>query len=130
MSSQQDSPAVAVARAHVAAWSSKDFDTARSMLAPDVRVIAITTNPALPATDLTGADAYMEGLVAFAAPIVPGSVRELAVIGDEHNALLTLDLQVAGGPFGAGAAAPCARLYLVEDGKIKTEQVIFYVTAP
>jgi len=37
---------------------------------------------------------------------------------------------VAGGPFGAGAAAPCARLYLVEDGKIKTEQVIFYVTAP
>jgi hypothetical protein len=130
MSSQQDSPAVAVARAHVAAWSSKDFDTARSMLAPDVRVIAITTNPALPATDLTGADAYMEGLVGFAAPIVPGSVRELAAVGDERNALLTLDLQVAGGPFGAGAAAPCARLYLVEDGKIKTEQVIFYVTAP
>jgi ketosteroid isomerase-like protein len=130
MSSQQDSPAVAVARAHVAAWSSKDFDTARSMLAPDVHVIAITTNPALPATDLTGADAYMEGLAAFAAPIVSGSVRELAAAGDERNALLTLDLRVAGGPFGAGAAAPCARLYLVEDGKIKTEQVIFYVTAP
>ena len=130
MSSQQDSPAVAVARAHVAAWSSKDFDTARGMLAPDVRVIAITTNPALPATDLTGADAYMDGLVAFAAPIVPGSVRELAVVGDERNALVTLDLQVTGGPFGAGAAAPCARLYLVEDGKIKTERVIFYVTAP
>ena len=130
MSSQQDSPAVAVARAHVAAWSSKDFDTARSMLAPDVHVTAITTNPALPATDLTGADAYMDGLVAFAAPIVPGSVRELAAVGDERNALLTLDLQVAGGPFGAGAAAPCARLYLVEDGKIKSEQVIFYVTAP
>ena len=100
------------------------------MLAPDVHVTAITTNPALPATDLTGADAYMDGLVAFAAPIVSGSVRELAAVGDEHNALLTLDLQVAGGPFGAGAAAPCARLYLVEDGMIKTEQVIFYVTAP
>lgn len=127
MSAKPESPAVAVARAHVQAWASKDYDSTRSMLAPDVHVIAITTNPALPQTDLTGADAYMEGLVAFADPIVPGSVHELASAGDEHNALMLLDLQVAGGPFGAGAQAPCARLYLVEDGKIKTEQVIFYV---
>jgi hypothetical protein len=54
-------------------------------------------------------------------------VRELASAGDDRNALLTLDLRVAGGPFGAGAPAPCARLYLIEDSKIKTEQVIFYV---
>ena len=128
MSAQPESPAVAVARAHVQAWASKDYDTTRSMLAPDVHVIAMTTNPALPQTDLTGADAYMEGLVAFADPIVPGSVHELASAGDERNALLLLDLQVAGGPFGAGAQAPCARLYLVEDSKIKTEQVIFYVS--
>jgi hypothetical protein len=128
MSAQPESPAVAVARAHVQAWASKDYDTTRNMLAPDVHVTAMTTNPALPQTDLTGADAYMEGLVAFADPIVPGSVHELASAGDERNALLLLDLQVAGGPFGAGAQAPCARLYLVEDGKIKTEQVIFYVS--
>ena len=128
MSAQPESPAVAVARAHVQAWASKDYDTTRSMLAPDVHVTAMTTNPALPQTDLTGADAYMEGLVAFADPIVPGSVHELASTGDEHSALLLLDLQVAGGPFGAGAQAPCARLYLIEDGKIKTEQVIFYVS--
>jgi len=38
-----------------------------------------------------------------------------------------MDLRVAGGPFGAGAVAPCARLYLVEEDKIKTELVIFYV---
>jgi hypothetical protein len=128
MSAQPESPAVAVARAHVQAWASKDYETTRSMLAPDVHVIATTANPALPQTDLTGADAYMEGLVAFADPIVPGSVHELASAGDERNALLLLDLQMAGGPFGAGAQAPCARLYLVEDGKIKTEQVIFYVS--
>jgi hypothetical protein len=128
MSAQPESPAVAVARAHVQAWASKDYDTTRSMLAPDVHVIAVTTNPALPQTDLTGADAYMRGLVAFADPIVPASVHELASAGDEHNALLLLDLQMAGGPFGAGAQAPCARLYLIEDGKIKTEQVIFYVS--
>jgi hypothetical protein len=127
VSHSSDSPAVELARAHVEAWSKKDWDHARSLLAPDVHVIAMTTNPALPHTDLTGAEDYMMGLVAFADPIVPGSVRELASAGDEQNALLTLDLQVAGGPFGAGAAAPCARLYLVEDGKIKTEQIVFYV---
>lgn len=128
MPAQQQSPALAVARAHVEAWSRKDWDTARSMLAPDVHVIAITTNPALPHTDLTGADEYMKGLVAYADPIVPGSVRELASAGDERNALLTLDLRVAGGPFGDGMQAPCGRLYLLdENGKIKAEQVIFYV---
>lgn len=127
MAVHQESSAVVVARAHVEAWSGKDFDTARSMLAPDVRVIAMSTNPDIPHTDLTGADDYMKGLVAFAEPIVPGSVRELASAGDERNALLTLDLRVAGGPFGAGADAPCARLYLVEEGKIKVEQVVFYV---
>jgi SnoaL-like domain len=127
MPAQQQSPALAVARAHVEAWSTKDWDTARGMLAPDVRVIAITTNPALPDTDLTGADDYIKGLVAFADPIVPGSVHELASAGDERNALLTLDLRVAGGPFRDGMQAPCARLYLVENGKIKTEQVVFYV---
>jgi SnoaL-like protein len=128
MSAKPESSAVAIARAHVQAWAKKDYDTTRSMLASDVHVIAMTTNPALPQTHLTGADAYMAGLVAFADPIVPDSVNELASAGDERNALLLLDLQVAGGPFGAGAQAPCARLYLVEDGKIKTEQVIFYVS--
>jgi hypothetical protein len=127
MPAQQASPAVEIARAHVQAWARKDYDTTRSMLAADVRVIAMTTAPYPPPADLTGADEYMKGLVAFADPIVPGSVRELASAGDERNALLMLDLRVAGGPFGAGAPAPCSRLYLVEDGKIKTEQVIFYV---
>ena len=127
MPAQQESPALTVARAHVEAWSRKDWDKARSMLAPDVRVIAMTTAPYPPPTDLTGVEEYMKGLVAFADPIVPGSVRELSGAGDERNALITLDLRVAGGPFGAGAPAPCARLYLIEDGKIKTEQVIFYV---
>lgn len=127
MPAQQESPALAVARAHVDAWAKKDFDKARSMLAPDVHVTATAANPGFPVTDLTGPDAYMEGLVNFAAPIVAGSVRELAAVGDGSAALLMLDLQMAGGPFGAGAQAPCARLYLVADGKIKTEQVVFYV---
>jgi hypothetical protein len=70
----------------------------------------------------------MEGLIAYAQPIVPGSVRILASTGDERNALLTLTMKMAGGPFGAGASAPCSRLYLLdENNKIKTEHVIFFV---
>ena len=128
MSAQHDSPAVAIARGHVEAWSNHEFDKARSMLAPDVRVRVTTTAPYPPDTDLTGADNYMEGLVAYAQPVVPGSVKVLASTGDDRNALLLLSLEMAGGPFGEGTTAPCARLYLIDDnGKIKTEQVVFYL---
>ena len=128
MSAPTDSPAVAVARAHVEAWSNHDFDTARHLLADDVEVTATSTNPALPQTHLTGAGGYMEGLIAYAQPIVPGSQHIVASTGDQRHALLTLTMQMAGGPFGAGATAPCARLYaLDENNKIKAEQVIFYV---
>jgi hypothetical protein len=125
---QTESPAVAIAQAHVEAWSNHDFDTARKMLAPDVKVLATTTSPALPRTDLAGVDDYMAGLIAYAQPIVPGSVRVLSSVGDEHNALLTMSITMAGGPFGEGAEAPCARLYLVDgQGKIKVEHVVFFV---
>jgi len=118
MSAPTDSPAVTVARAHVEAWSNHDFDAARHLLANDVEVTATAADPAFPQTHLTGADSYMEGLIAYAQPIVPGSVA----------ALLTLTLTMAGGPFGSGTTAPCARLYtLDENNKIKTERVIFYV---
>jgi hypothetical protein len=128
MSAQPESPAVAVARAHVEAWSNHAFAAARSMLADDVKVTATTTDPALPQTDLTGADHYMEGLIAYAQPIVPGSLRILASTGNGRSALLTLTMKMTGGPFGAGATAPCARLYLLdENNKIKTEHVIFYL---
>ena len=128
MSAPTDSPAVAVARTHVQAWSNHDFDTARHLLADDVEVTATAADPAFPQTHLTGAGSYMEGLIAYAQPIVPGSVRILASTGDERSALLTLTMTMAGGPFGAGATAPCARLYRLDDNnKIKTEHVIFYV---
>ena len=128
MSAQHESPAVAIARAHVEAWSHHEFDQARSLLAPDVEVSASSTHPALPRTDLTGADNSMAGLIAYAQPIVPGSVRVLASTGDDRNALLLLSVAMAGGPFGEGTSAPCARLYVLDDdNKIKTEQVIFYV---
>ena len=128
MSAQHESPAVAIARAHVEAWGRHDFDTARSMLAPNVRVQVTTTAPYPPDTDLVGADNYMEGLHAYAEPIVPGSVTVLTSSGDDRNALLLLSLTMTGGPFGEGTTAPCARLYLIDDSdKIAAEQVVFYL---
>jgi SnoaL-like domain len=102
MSAQNESPAVAVARAHIEAWTNHDFDTARRMLAGDVHVTATSTDPALPRTDLTGASNYMEGLTAYAQPIVPGSLHILASTGDERNALLTLTVKMAGAHSGLG----------------------------
>ena len=125
MSAQQESPAVAIARAHVEAWSNHDFDTARNALAPDVRVTATTTQPMPPATDLTGADDYMVGLTQFAQAVVPGSLRIIASTGDERNALLTLTVEADLN--GRKATLPGARLYRLDDNnKIKTEHVIFY----
>jgi len=125
MSAQHESPAVAIARAHVEAWSNHDFDTARRGLAPDVRVTATTTQPMPPATDLTGADDYMIGLTQFAQAVAPGSLRIVASVGDERNALLMLTVEA---DFGGGKATlPGARLYLLdENNKIKTEHVVFY----
>ena len=126
MSAQLESPAVAIARAHVEAWSNHDFDTARKGLAPDVKVTATTTLPIMPATDLTGADAYMIGLTQFAQGVVPGSLRVIASVGDERSALLMLTVEADLG--GRRATLPAARLYLLDDdGKIKAEQVVFYL---
>jgi SnoaL-like domain len=121
----QLSPAVANARAHAEAWSNHDWDKARGCLAADVHVTATTTQPLMPATDLTGIDNYMQGLKEFAQAVVPGSAREIASVGDERNALLMLTVEA---DFGAGMVTlPAARLYLFdEDDKIKVEQVIFY----
>jgi hypothetical protein len=125
MTTSQDSPAVAVARAHIEAWSHHDFEAARQALADDVHVIAMTTQPTPPLTDLTGVDNYMPGLVQFAQAVVPGTARILAAIGDDRNALIMFTVEADFG--GQRATLPGARLYLVDDqNRIKTEQVVFY----
>src|ERR687888_2482132 len=102
----QDSSAVEVARAHVEAWATHDFDSARDGLAPDVKVTVTSTNGAMPETRTTGIDDYMTGLKAFAQAIVPGSQRVIASLGDEHNALLMLTVKAALGPGGAQVTLP------------------------
>ena len=125
MSAQHESAAVAIARAHVEAWSNHDLDTARKSLAADVKVTATSTLPIMPATDLTGIDDYMIGLTQFAQGVIPGSLRVIASVGDDRNALLMMTVEADLG--GGRATLPGARLYLLDDdGKIKAEQVVFY----
>jgi SnoaL-like domain len=125
---RQDSPAVAVARAHAEAWSNHDWARSREGLAADVRVTVTTTQPRIPTTDLTGIENYMQGLIEFAQAVVPGSARVLASVGDDRNALLMLTVEA---DFGGGPVTlPAARLYLLdEDDKIKAEQVVFYAAS-
>jgi hypothetical protein len=90
MTIAQVSAAVSAATAHCEAWSNHDWDTARRMLAEDVKVTATTTRPIMPETNLAGADAYMDGLRQFAGAVVPGSLQVQASVGDERNALVVV----------------------------------------
>jgi SnoaL-like domain len=122
---REESPAVAAARVHVEAWSNHDFDAARAALADGVHVTAMSTQATMPATDTTGIDEYMQGLIAFAGAVTPGSARVLASVGDERNALLMLTVEA---DFGAGPVTlPAARLYLFDEAdKINAEQILFF----
>ena len=123
----QESSAVALARAHAEAWSNHDWDTARKMLAPDVHVTTMTTQPIMDPTDLTGIDDYMDGLIKFAQAVEPGSAHVLASVGDERNSLILLTVRAAFGPSGPKVTLPAARLALFDENqKIKKEQVVFF----
>ena len=124
---QQESPAVAIARAHAEAWTNHDWETARAMLAPDVHATATNTQNLVPPTDVTGIEAYMEGLIHFAQTIEPGSLRVLASIGDQSNSLLLLTVKAAFVPGGPPITLPAARLALIDENQqIKKEQVVFF----
>ena len=127
MSIDQESSAVALARAHAEAWSNHDWDTARKMLAPDVHVTATSTQPIMNPTDLTGIDDYMDGLIKFAQAVEPGSARVIASVGDARNSLILLTVRAAFGPDGQKVTLPAARLALFDENqKIKKEQVVFF----
>ena len=129
MSLEQNSAAVAAARAHVEAWGKGDYEAAREALADDVWVTVIAADPNLPKTDLHGVDAYMQGLVQFADGVVPGSINVVEAVGDGKQALLTVSARVKFGPDAPEMDAPGARMYVFgDDGKIMIEHVIFFLS--
>ena len=112
------SPAVALALAHLEAWTNHDFDTVRGNLAEDVQFFS-------PAANLTGIHEYMDaprGLTQFAKQVVPGSLRMFAAIGDERNALIMYEVSTETKVF------PSAQTWLLDDdGKIKVERIVSYM---
>jgi SnoaL-like domain len=129
MSLQQNSAAVAAAKAHVEVWGRRDYEAARAGLAEDVWVTVIAADPNFPKTDLNGVDAYMQGLIQFADGVVPGSTHVVEAVGDGKEALLRVNAKVAFGPGAPEMDAPGARMYTFdEDGKIKVEHVIFFLS--
>jgi SnoaL-like domain len=113
-SGTSDSPAVTLARAHMAAWANHDLDTARGNVADDVQFFGNDQST-------VGIQAYMDGLARFTEQFVPGSLRIIATRGDERKAMILAEVSVDGQPF------PSARtLELDENGKIKVERVIFF----
>src|SRR5262249_58807392 len=112
MSLQPNSAAVAAARAHVEAWARRDYEVARAALADDVWVTVIAADPSWPKTDLNGVEAYIQGLVQFADGVVPGSTEVVEAVGDDKQALLTVNAQVKFGPDAPEMDAPGARMYV------------------
>jgi ketosteroid isomerase-like protein len=117
-----ESRAVALALAHLEAWTKQDFETVRGNLAEDVQFFS-------PAANLTGIDEYMDaprGLTQFARQVVPGSLRIIAAVGDERNALIMYEVRTEGGPIGS-KVFPSAQTWLLNDnGRIKVERIISY----
>ena len=117
-----ESPAVALALSHLEAWTNHDLDTARGNLAADVEFFS-------PAAHLVGVAEYMDGergLAQFAQQVVAGSLRVIAAMGDDHNALVMYQVDTAGGPIGA-KTFPSAQTWVLDDsGKIKLERIVSY----
>jgi hypothetical protein len=113
-----DSPAVALARAHLEAWTNHDFEKVRGNLAEDVQFFS-------PAANLTGIDEYMDaprGLTQFAKQVVAGSLRIFAAMGDEKNALIAYEVSTETKVF------PSAQTWLLdENGRIKLERLVSYM---
>jgi len=120
----KDSKAVVLARAHLEAWTNHDLDTARRNLAANVEFFS-------PASHLIGIEEYMDaprGLVQFARQVVPGSLRVIASMGDERNALIMYQVDTEGGQIGSKTFPSAQTWVLDDDGKIQVERIISYVT--
>src|SRR5262249_37450726 len=119
---QPDSPAVAVARAHVEAFTNHDWETARNLLAEDVHFTLLNTEPNLPNhREGNGIEQFMALLTQR--PPVHGSARFISSVGDERHALLLVSIKADWN--GVPLTIFSGRHYLLDDnGKIRNEQVI------
>ncbi len=61
--------------------------------------------------------------------LTPGSLRVIAAMGDERNALIMYEVSTAGGPLGS-QMFPSAQTWLLDEhGKITVERIISYTVS-
>jgi hypothetical protein len=129
----KESRAVAVALAHIEAWSRHDWDTTRALLALDVRALVASTQPQFGGgggSEFTGVDNYMARKKKGAELVEPGSVEVLSAIGDETGAVVTVTFRIRVGPGATMVTMARACVYAIDDNKkIKEERDVFFVLA-
>lgn len=129
MSLQQNSPAVAAAKAFLEAWDGHDLDAVRAALSADISMTMVAADPSFPKTELNGIEAYLQGLLPSKDAVLPGSTNVVEAIGDNTQALLRVNSKVKFAPDAPEQDARSARLYVLDnDGKIKIEHVIFFLS--
>jgi hypothetical protein len=71
----------------------------------------------------------MDELIRFKDAVVPGSTQVVEAVGDDKQALLTVNAKVRFGPDHSEMHARSARMYVFDnEGKVKIEHVIFFLT--
>ena len=100
-----------VALAFTKAWTSHDMATAAEYVAEDVAFEG-------PMTQTTGAKSYVEGLSRFAQTVT--GMRMIAALGDDERAMIMYEVQT--GPAGA---LPAAEHFVIRDGLIKSDMLVF-----
>jgi SnoaL-like domain len=124
----QNSPAVAIAMAHIDAWGNHDWDKTKELLAPNIHAVVTTTQPEL--GEFNGIDDYMAIKVKAARLIEPGSVEVLSAIGDESHALVMVTFRIGMGPGGSMVTMARTGLYLLDENKkIKEERDSFFIVS-
>ncbi len=105
-------PALDIVLAYQDAWVGRDFQTAAGYVADDVVFVS-------PGQHITSSTEFMAMLSAFAQRIET-RWEKIAAFGDETTALLMYNLFTLD-----GTAIPCADCFIVRDGQIHNEQLIF-----
>src|SRR6516225_12421008 len=118
------SKAVKIAIQHVEAFSTHEYDTARSLLAEDVHFLLITSIPGFPnPVEGHGVEAFMKALTS-GNTLIPGSLQVIHSIGDDQQALLTVSVNGTL-PTQEPITLLAARHYMIDENeKIKNELVI------